>query len=278
MIMKSGAKILRIIEYIAPALKKYGPLVISVFFSFATILFIWLVLYGRAGYSETTLIIGQVSIFMTAMSLAVLFNAYIGKFGLDWRKLVKALAILLASYIVLLIIGFLYDLIFGAKQSLLRESYSLGYLFRNWVLTGFGEELLFAGVIYNLLARKLPAKKTWLGVFIVALLFALWHLPGYLISDRTIGSTIGRMGLNFISWLLLGAIYALSGNLWLVAATHGSMDYPLLPRITQQPVFGLIFMGLIFLGVWLERKYFRGKDQNNAALDPDPDPAASPTE
>ncbi|HCF90184.1 MAG TPA: hypothetical protein DER41_09555, partial [Firmicutes bacterium] len=62
-----------------------------------------------------------------------------------------------------------------------------------------------------------------------------------------------------ISWIILGTIYAFSGNLWLVAAAHGSMDYPLLPRITQQPIFGLIFMGLLILGAWLDRKYFTSK-------------------
>jgi len=264
--MKSAAKMLRIIQRIVPAIKKYGPLIISVFFAFITILFVWLVLYQRAGYNETTLIIAQVSILMTALSLAILFNTYIGTMGLGGRKLVRALIILLAGYVAVLVIGFLYDLIFGSQQSLLRESYSLSHLFNNWVLTGFGEELLFAGVMYKLLEKRLPAKKTWLAVSVVALLFALWHLPGYLATGRAIGSTLGRMGLNFISWIFLGTIYALSGNLWLVAAAHGSMDYPLLPRITQQPVFGLIFMGLLILGAWLERKYFPGKD--NAALDP----------
>lgn len=257
--MKSTAKMLRIVKFIAPAIKKYGPLIISLFFAFSTIFFIWFVLYQQAGYNETTLVMAQGAIFMTALSLAILFKAYIGTMGLDWRKLVKALIILLAGYVATLIIGFLSDLIFGSNQALLRESYSWRPLFSNWVLTGFGEELLFAGVIYKLLEKKLPAQKTWLVVLIVALLFALWHLPGYISTGRAAGSTLGRMGLNFISWIILGTIYAFSGNLWLVAAAHGSMDYPLLPRITQQPIFGLIFMGLLILGAWLDRKYFTSK-------------------
>lgn len=257
--MKRTDKSLQLIKHFGPLIKKYGPLVISVFFAFVTILFVWLVLYKQAGYSESTLMVAQISILMTALSLAILFKNYIGTMGLDWRKFVKALIILLAGYVAVLIIGLLYDLIFGSAQALLRESYSWSHLLNNWLLTGFGEELLFAGIIYKLLAQKLPAKKTWLCVLIVALLFALWHLPGYLATGRALGSTLGRMGLNFISWIVLGTIYAFSGNLWLIAAAHGSMDYPLLPRITQQPVFGLIFMGLLILGAWLDRKYFPGK-------------------
>ena len=49
----------------------------------------------------------------------------------------------------------------------------------SWVLTAFGEELLFAGVI-----------------------FTLWHLPGYIVVGHAGGALYGRLGRNLASWLL----------------------------------------------------------------------------
>lgn len=74
------------------------------------------------------------------------------------------------------------------------------------VLPAIGEELFFRGVMQRLIIQmvKLP----WLGVLITALLFSAVHM-------QLLGF-VPRVLLGF----LLGAIYLLSGNLWLSIAGH----------------------------------------------------------
>jgi membrane protease YdiL (CAAX protease family) len=91
-------------------------------------------------------------------------------------------------------------------------------------------------------------------IVIVAGVFALWHLPGYVAIALKMGSSVGSIFfdilLNFISWILFGSIYLLSGNLWLTAFAHASTDYALLPAVIQSPILGLLFMGLVVTLAW----------------------------
>lgn len=74
------------------------------------------------------------------------------------------------------------------------------------VLPAIGEEVFFRGVLQRLIIQmvKLP----WLGVLITAILFSAVHM-------QLLG-LVPRALLGF----LLGAIYLLSGNLWLSIAGH----------------------------------------------------------
>ncbi|MBW6474752.1 MAG: hypothetical protein K0B14_16615, partial [Anaerolineaceae bacterium] len=56
--------------------------------------------------------------------------------------------------------------------------------------------------------------------------------------------------LRFISWLFFGFMYSFSGNLWLVVFAHASTDYAILPAVVNQPLIGLIFMGLLLGYAW----------------------------
>ena len=107
----------------------------------------------------------------------------------------------------------------------------------NWGLTAFGEELLFAGVIctltVRLFGREGRRRRRWAAVPLVAVLFALWHLPGYLAIGHAGGALVGRLGLNLASWLVFGT------------------DYGVTPLITNEPVFGLVFMAMLIAGAWL---------------------------
>ncbi|HHX87865.1 MAG TPA: CPBP family intramembrane metalloprotease [Firmicutes bacterium] len=234
-------------------------MIISLLTAFALPVLIWFLWYKIAGYNQNTLLIAQLAIFLGAAVLAVTFSRDIGQLGLNGSNLLKALAVLLFSYVIIYAAGFLVNYVLATDVALLRQNYSWSGFLDNWLLTGFGEELLFAGVLFSLVSKKMSGKKRWLCILIVALLFALWHLPGYIATGRQIGSIIGRLALNTVSWIIFGAIYALSGNLWLVAMAHGSTDYPLVPLITNQPVFGVIFMALLVAGAWFTNRSAVGK-------------------
>lgn len=225
--------------------------VLAMIITFAIPLFNWFVLYPVAGYSTGTI---RTALSLTLISAAVFITAgRIGwrRLGLAPTRLLQAIVLIGLAYGLILLVGWGMNAGMGANLRLFRDAYSLPGLFENWLLAGLGEELLFCGVIYSLMADKLLGHKHWLAVVLVALLFALWHLPGYIAQDQPVGRIIGRMALNAVSWGIFGTVYMLSGNLWLAAFTHASTDYGLSPLVTGTPLMGLVFMGFVIFSAWL---------------------------
>lgn len=212
--------------------------------------FIWFVWYPLAGYSAITLLAAQVLV----LALAVVLIQWMGptwhQIGLGGKMLLKAAIITLASFALVVLAGWLTGGRPGPEYPLFQKSYGVRAFLDNWVLTGLGEELLFSGLLFNLFRERVSAKRRWVSVAAVALVFALWHLPGNIAMGRPVASIAGRLALNAISWAFFGAAYALSGNLWLTAMAHASTDFPLSPLVTNQPVLGVVFMILMVTGAW----------------------------
>ena len=158
--------------------------------------------------------------------------------GLGVDDLARGFAVLIVVYALFLAVGWGLGQVGYLHGLLLRPHLSADAILDNWLLTALGEELLFCGVLFTATADLVSRKQRWLVVLVVALLFALWHLPGYLAMGRSGGALFGRLALNATSWLLFGAAYALSGNLWLAALMHANTDYPLSPLVTQQRRWG----------------------------------------
>jgi hypothetical protein len=214
----------------------------------------WFLLYPVAGYNAWTV---RIALGLTLLTAA----AFIYGLRLGWKSLgissvhfVNALALIGLAYALILLIGAGMNAFLGANLRLFRDAYSLNGFFENWLLAGFGEELLFCGVLFMLTAMNLPKRKRWLAVLLVALMFAFWHLPGYIAQGRPIGQVIGRMALSAVSRGIFGTIYAISSNLWLAAFTHASTDYGLSPLVTEEPLIGLVFMAFLVLAAWLAQQ------------------------
>ncbi|MFC6973554.1 type II CAAX prenyl endopeptidase Rce1 family protein [Halomicroarcula sp. GCM10025709] len=64
-------------------------------------------------------------------------------------------------------------------------------------------------------------------VVVVAVLFALFHLPRWLASGHGVGTALAvrLFGLALMG-LAYGLVYAMTGNLWLVALFHATMNQP----------------------------------------------------
>jgi membrane protease YdiL (CAAX protease family) len=237
--------------------------------TFAIPIFTWFVLYRNAGYNPWTLRIALLMTMAAGAGFLVYMRRSLSSIGMSPRHLFQAGALVALAYGLILLTGFAMNSLFDSGLTLLRSGYSHDAFFENWVLTAFGEELLFCGVIFTLAAARLPGKKRWLAVLGVALLFALWHLPGYLAQGRAVGDMAGRMGLNFSSWLFFGTMYALSGNLWLAAFAHASTDYGISPLVTNEPVFGLMFMVLLVFAAWaVSRRNRVDKDEEAGIVSP----------
>lgn len=212
--------------------------------------FTWYGWYRWAGYSEATLLAVQLFGLAAAVALVAGFGLGWRRLGLGLRHAGQAVAVGAVAYVVVALIATVLNLAANAGLGVLRPSYDWWPFVNNWFLTAGGEELLFAAVLFTLVRSRLPATRGWLAVIIVALLFGLAHLPGYLAIGYDAGGVAGRLSLNVASWLIFGTIYLLSGNLWLVIVAHASTDYGLTPLITQEPLLGLVFMATLVAGSW----------------------------
>ncbi|MGC9469850.1 MAG: CPBP family glutamic-type intramembrane protease [Anaerolineae bacterium] len=217
----------------------------------------WFVLYPLAGYNDLTLNLALAVTFLLGVGLIYAYRLGWKRVGLGLRRLLTALLAIAASYALVLVVLLILNAL-GGSTSIFRGSYTLYAFASNWILTALGEELLFAGALFTLVAARLPRSKRWLVVLLVATVFALWHLPGYVaIALRSGGlrpDIVFDLLLRLVSWGFFGTIYALSGNLWLTAFVHASTDYALLPVVVNSPLVGLAFM-LLNVGIawWLGR-------------------------
>ena len=179
----------------------------------------WFVVYRFAGYNYVTLNATQAVTLLLGTGFVTIYRLGWRRIGLGSRKLREGAAVVAVAHVVLL--GALLTLrTVGAEVPLFRDTYRLDALFNNWVLTGFAEELVFAGVIFGLalvaLGRERQFPSAWPVVILVAAMFSLW----------------------------------------LTAFVHASTDYALLPAITGRPLAGLIFMLTnVALAWWLGRRH-----------------------
>ncbi|WP_324759697.1 type II CAAX endopeptidase family protein [Haloarcula montana] len=115
------------------------------------------------------------------------------------------------------------------------------------LFTAIPEELLFRGYLQGSVASLVGERSrraTAVGISVVAVLFALFHLPRwFLMSGHGVGAdlAIRLLGLT-AAGLAFGLVYALSGNLWLVALFHATMNQPpfLVTVHTEGPVHFLL--------------------------------------
>lgn len=213
----------------------------------------WSVLYPQVGYNDFTLAAAQLVFMVLGGLFAWRFRLGLRQLGIRGQDLLRA-ALGVGLVYVLLLVGLVLLNTLNGSTPIFRSEYSLYAWFNNWFLTGFGEELLFAGVLFNLFTRQFHHRKRWLAVLLTAGVFSMWHLPGYL----AIGLRMDSLGpgllvdliLPMISWCFFGMMYLLSGNLWLTAFVHASTDYALLPAITNQPLIGLVFMFMALGVAW----------------------------
>ena len=228
---------------------------LSVICAFLFPLLVWFVWYRVVGYRPATVTAAQAALLALAVGLVLITRLRFREIGVSAARLLPALAAGAIAYAAVMGLAFLLNIAGLAELQIVRSQYRLDAFVSNWILTAFGEELLFAGVIFTL-GRRLfesgpgDSRNRWIVLAIVAVLFALWHLPGYIVVGHAGGALYGRLGRNLASWLVFGMIYLFSGNLWLVVIAHAATDYGLTPLITNEPLLGLLFMGVLVLAAW----------------------------
>ncbi|MFU1783504.1 type II CAAX prenyl endopeptidase Rce1 family protein [Haloarcula japonica] len=107
----------------------------------------------------------------------------------------------------------------------------LAALFSSLLFTAIPEEFLFRTYLqqkFTRLAGGTTHRAVLSGVGLAAVLFALFHLPRWFLASGhgvSSGLAVRLLGLTVMG-LAYGSVYALSGNLWLVALFHASMNHP----------------------------------------------------
>ncbi|MFC7081093.1 type II CAAX prenyl endopeptidase Rce1 family protein [Halorussus caseinilyticus] len=104
-------------------------------------------------------------------------------------------------------------------------------LLSSLLFTAIPEELVFRAYLqqkFTALADGETRRTVATGVAVAAVLFALFHLPRWFLgSGHGVGTALAvrLLGLTLMG-IAYGVVYALTGNLWLVALFHATMNQP----------------------------------------------------
>jgi membrane protease YdiL (CAAX protease family) len=157
-----------------------------------------------------------------------------GRFGLDQLGLGRAdfpkgLLATAAVWVVLQVAELLAVVLVGDSASLrlswLTSTHGLVPFLVGWVSVALGEEVFFRGFLQNQLVVKLGSRRAASAVFLASMAFALAHLPRLLIAEEGI---ISNLLVSAMIGFAVGAVYYVSGNLYLCVGLHALFNWPVL--------------------------------------------------
>lgn len=129
----------------------------------------------------------------------------------------------LCGFAVLLFISFfVYDF---SVEKVLTISNIMIYLF-SMLVTGFTEEVVFRGVIYNTISECFDTyskKNVYISMIISSIIFGLMHMSN-IFSGVSLAGAIVQAGCAFGVGLYFCAIYVRCNNIWSVIVLHGLND------------------------------------------------------
>ncbi|GCF15183.1 hypothetical protein Harman_31180 [Haloarcula mannanilytica] len=148
----------------------------------------------------------------------------------------------------------------GLSRTAFHPVLYLAALLSSLLFTAIPEELFFRAYLqqkFTALAGGTTRRAVLSGVGLVSVLFALFHLPRwFLASGHGIGSALAtRLFALTLMGLAYGVVYALTGNLWLVALVHASMNQPPLIVSVSIPSELHLVVGMIEYAVMVSVVY-----------------------
>lgn len=96
------------------------------------------------------------------------------------------------------------------------------FFFINIMLGVIFEELVFRGIIQNMIVQKYEVckKSIWKGIVTSSLIFALMHLLNLIGQPYFILGTVTQVIYTFCLGIILGVVYYFSKNIWTVIFLH----------------------------------------------------------
>jgi membrane protease YdiL (CAAX protease family) len=142
----------------------------------------------------------------------------------------------------------------------------VGLAVSQWVFVGLAEELAGRAYLQNKLValfggeRDVPRRAG--AILVMAVLFALWHVPQRLVVAGRTPAELPEALLPLVGFaLVLGVLYELTRNVVLVALVHGALNLPpiflsVFGSESWQSVVSLAAIALPFLvGVYVYRRW-----------------------
>ncbi len=172
-------------------------------------------------------------VFSPAVSAIIISSSINGKEGVlnlisllkPKKKQLWLIFILPFAGLIITIISFVsigYNV--GVFYKIIREHFGLLLLhfILQFALVGIGEEIGWRGW---LLPQLTKLKSLWLSTLIVFLVWALWHFPVFLINVKITAAHL--IMLYSLSVLFSFLLYKVKENIFIIAAVHASVNFPL---------------------------------------------------
>ena len=107
----------------------------------------------------------------------------------------------------------------------------IGLAIANWGFVGLAEELTARAYLQNKLIAILGANGNLVhraaGILLMAVLFAVWHVPHRLfVAGMALSDLPGNLAMIFVIAVIFGIIYEVTRNVALVALVHGAWNFP----------------------------------------------------
>ncbi len=191
---------------------------------------------------------------LITLVLVVSLLVRVGRFGLDElglerADLPKGLLATAAFWAVLQVAELLAVVLVGDSASLriswLTSTHGLVPFLVGWVSVALGEEVFFRGFLQNQLVVKLGSRRAASAVFLASMAFALAHLPRRLIAEEGI---ISNLLVPAMIGVAVGAVYYVSGNLYICVGLHALFNWPVLlfdEAVDHRLVLGAAALGYV---------------------------------
>ena len=157
----------------------------------------------------------------------------------SWRALLWCLPCLLVA-----ICNFpIHEMLTGAAR--VKEGAPVWLFALECLSIGLLEELLFRGLLQNLLFDLMKKQGEIAAILVNSAAFGLWHLVN-LLGGAGVGATLMQVGYSFLFGAMLSCVLLRTGNIWTCVVLHTIFDFggllivKLGEGVTQDWVFWLL--------------------------------------
>jgi membrane protease YdiL (CAAX protease family) len=222
---------------------------------YLTLSFILAQIYGQWSYESEILrtVLRVISI--------VFYSYYYQKYFFNEYQSFNTKEIITPHFIAALSLLFIFAIVYTNAEN---ETVMWQVVFSfSGITAGLREELLYRGIIQNVLQRKYNHK---IALFIATIIFVLSHTQYFYYGQL--------QGLLFIAFagVIFGSIFIMTGSVALTAFIHGLYDAMLSVNIISFRISNGIALPILFLVMMaflmINKKLFRSQESNNAEASP----------
>jgi uncharacterized protein len=159
---------------------------------------------------------------------AILILSILGAMGSDrltqWRSIRHLIWVVIPSFIIS-INNFPFSALFNGRVTWIEPNYRLLLFFIECISIGFFEEIIFRGVLLNILLNKFSKHRLGIlySILISSIVFSVAHLLN--LSELGMQSIVLQMGYSFLMSMMWAIVYLKTKNLWIVIIMHSTFNF-----------------------------------------------------